>query len=106
MQSEKEFQTAVVEYAQLNGWMLHHDLPSLTQRGTWRTAIQGDPGFPDLAMARHGFVVLAELKSEKGRQSEAQKAWEDAIGADPADGYRLWRPSDWDEIEQTLRRTT
>ena len=118
-QSEREFQNAVVEYAHLNGWLVHHGRAAQVREGKWVTPIQGDAGFPDLVMVRDGWIVFVELKSEKGRLSKTQKRWRDdivwAIGwgeYKPATWhgsgtvYYLWRPSDWDEIETTLRRRT
>jgi hypothetical protein len=118
-QSEREFQAAVIEYAQLNGWLVHHGRAAQVREGKWVTPIQGDAGFPDLVMVRGRWIVFVELKSEKGRIAKAQQRWRDDLewaigwsGYKPAlDGiggtvYFLWRPSDWDEIETTLRRTT
>ena len=123
-QSEREFQAAVIEYAQLNGWMVAHFRPGMMKSGRWVTPMIGDPGFPDLVMVRHGFLVFAELKSETGKMSKPQEMWQEALidaeenaerawetpsrsGSyfEPVQ-YSLWRPSDWDEIEQTLRRRT
>jgi len=47
-------------------------------------------------LARKGKVIIAELKSEKGRLTEDQKLWLIASGA------VVWRPSDWDKITLTL----
>jgi hypothetical protein len=125
-QSEREFQAAVIEYAHLNGWLVHHGRAAQVREGKWVTPIQGDAGFPDLVMARGHQVVFAELKSEKGTMSPAQKRWIETLKeaadwagfefdfpADPPDhtahrdlAMKVWRPSDWDEIETTLRRTT
>jgi hypothetical protein len=42
-------------------------------------------------------------------EQNAEKEWEvpprSGIYREPVE-YFLWRPSDWDEIETTLRRTT
>ena len=109
-QSEKEFQNAVVEYAHLNGWLVHHGRAAQVREGKWVTPIQGDPGFPDLVLARSDKVVVVELKAQKGKLSKAQNHWLYAL-----EGYgehndaflvKVWRPSDWDEIEQTLKRRT
>lgn len=106
-QTEKQFQAAVVEYANLRGWLTWHAYDS--RRST--------PGWPDLAMARRGRLVLAELKTERGRVSPEQRVWLDALGHGDelprlvAASLRgrparltvcLWRPSMWDEIEETL----
>ena len=65
-----------------------------------------DAGYVDLTMARGPLVVGAELKAEKGRLSDGQKGWEAVLRQAYEFRYDLWRPSDWDKIEQTLRRTT
>jgi hypothetical protein len=93
-QSEKQFQGAVVEYAELNSWLVYHTYDSR----------RSNPGFPDLVMVRDHRLVFAELKSEKGRESKAQTEWLDALGRSTPEVW-LWRPSDWPEIESVLRRS-
>lgn len=103
--TERQFQELVIEYAHLRGWLVHHTRPARTSKG-YRTAIQGDTGFPDLVLARNGIVVFAELKTEKGRTSVYQEAWADALrheGASRTHEVFLWRPSDWRQIMQVLR---
>jgi len=53
---------------------------------------------PDLILARRGVVILAELKSDKGRLTLEQIAWQRAIG----EHHRLWRPSDLPSIVREL----
>lgn len=93
--TEAELLDAVIDLARLRGWLVHHCRPARTSNG-WRTPIRGDAGAPDLVLARAGVVVLAELKSERGRQTEAQKRWQQASGG------HLWRPSDWPRIVSIL----
>ncbi len=95
--TEAEFQTLVIDYAHLMKWRVAHFRPAQTGKG-WRTAMEGDPGFPDLVLARDGVVILAELKSEKGQLSASQLQW--SIVADAL----VWRPSDWPEIQKLLAR--
>ena len=95
--TEAEFQTLVIDYAHLMGWRVAHFRPAQTGKG-WRTAMQGDPGFPDLVLARNGVVILAELKSEKGQLSASQLQW--SIVADAL----VWRPSDWSDVQKILGR--
>ena len=98
--TEAEFQTLVIDYAHLMKWRVAHFRPAQTGKG-WRTAMQGDPGFFDLVLARPGHVTLfVELKSEKGQMTPAQWAWVDAVNGDA----EIWRPSDWPEIQKTLAR--
>lgn len=89
-QSEAAFQADVVAYAHAHGWLVMHTRPARTARG-WRTAIQGDAGFPDLVLARHGRVLHVELKAETGRLTPQQAVWSAALG----ESWRLWRPRHW-----------
>jgi hypothetical protein len=91
-QTEKAFMSAVKQAAEQLGWLVVH-FPRM----------QGNPaGFPDLLMFRGGQTILAELKTERGKLSDFQTRW--LLDLD-AHGIRcfMWRPSDWDEIEATLR---
>lgn len=99
--SEAEFQQAVIDLAHSRGWLVAHFRPARTSKG-WRTAITGDPGFPDLVLARNGprggcRVLFIELKTETGRWTEAQQVW-----ARRLPGYALFRPRDWPRIERLL----
>jgi hypothetical protein len=118
--SEDQLKDAVIEMAQTFGWLVHHDRPARTEKG-WRTAIQGDPGFPDLVLARRGMVLVSELKRDTGGLSDEQKAWLYALGGTShwdGDGWLIkprasggglavgvWRPWNWSkrEIEKVLR---
>lgn len=103
--SEADFQRLLVELARLRGWKVQHTRPAQNSRGRWSTPIQGDPGFPDLVLARDGVVILLELKSEKGRLSAVQREWLEALGwsdETPHTNTRLAvkvaRPSDWQAV--------
>lgn len=100
-ETEAQFQNRVIHLAHLNGWRCFHARPARTEKG-WRTAGQGNgaSGFFDLVLARDGVVILAELKSEQGRVSAAQRRWMIEAGG----VARLWRPRDWDSIVEELRR--
>ena len=102
--TEKDFQRTVVEYAQALGYLVYHQVDMgrkdpETGRVSYSRRI--GPGFPDLVIAGHGRVIFAELKSEKGKLTEDQKAWQEVLYRD-AEWY-LWRPSDWPEIEFNLK---
>ena len=99
--TEAEFQAAVIEVAELCGWMVFHAYDSRRSAG---------PGFPDLVLARRGRVVFAELKSARGRVMPAQERWLDALaprkGQAAAHEVFVWRAGDdghWKQIEATLR---
>lgn len=96
LQSEAEFQDSVLELAHKLGWELtYHTYDS--RRST--------EGFPDLVLCRprDERLVIAELKRIDGRVTPAQRAWLDALGAARYKDVRVWRPTDWDDIQRLLR---
>lgn len=97
--TEGEFQETVIGLAKIHGWRVSHFRPAWTEQG-WRTPLSGHTGFPDLALARSSRVILAELKTQRGKVTQDQQAWADAIGPEM---YRLWRPSDLEQIKEELK---
>lgn len=100
---EREFTDMVVELAHKLGWrVIHFRAARVIRNGreSWRTAIQGHKGFPDVVVARDGVVLHCELKTETGKLGEGQPEWAKEIGT----SYRLWRPRDWDVIVKELSR--
>ena len=97
--SEADWLAEVAAYAQEHGWRVAHFRPGRTALG-WRTAMQGDAGFPDMTMARDGVVVFAELKaSKKGLLTVGQERWIEALGP-----YAyVWTPADRAEMQEILR---
>lgn len=104
--TEAQFTETVVQIAKLHGWHVTHFRPGWS-RGRWSTPLSGDPGFPDLCLARKGRVIFAELKSMTGKTSRAQDAWHAAIQGEPGGEQGLpvylWRPSDLEQIKEVLR---
>ena len=99
--NESDFLKSVIDLAHLCGWKVAHFRPAKTERG-WRTPVQADgAGFPDLVLVRDR-VIFAELKSEKGKLSDAQWAWKDAIQRAGGE-YYIWRPSEWENAVDILR---
>jgi VRR-NUC domain len=103
-QTERQFERAIVELAELNRWATYHTFDSR----------RSNPGFPDLVLARSDRLIFAELKSDTGRVSKAQEAWLDALRF-VAEAVRsltgewfirvvVWRPCDWKMIEKELAR--
>lgn len=105
--TEAEFQTAVIELAQLCGWTVAHFRSVRTTRSDgstfYATPVAADgKGFPDLVLVRDR-VVFAELKGPRGVVETDQAEWHEVLAGAGAD-VRVWYPKDWDEIEATLRR--
>jgi len=101
--TEAELQEAVIELAGWYGYLIHHDRPARTKDGTWKTHIQGTPGFPDLVLAHPdtGHIIFAELKSKRGKTTDNQAQWLRALAV-PSNNDRLdrtrtflWTPDDW-----------
>lgn len=87
--SEADLQRCVVEYATFRGWLTWHDYDSRRNQA----------GFPDLVMVKHGRVVFAELKSDKGRLRPEQHDWMSRLrrAGELSGGVEayVWRPADW-----------
>ena len=98
---EAAWQAQVIALAHLFGWRVAHFRPARTVHG-WRTPVAADgAGFPDLVLVGPR-VIFAELKSQRGRVSAAQRAWLDALSEAGVEAY-LWRPSQFDEVADVLR---
>lgn len=91
-QTERSFQATVIKYAELMGWRYYH-----THRSDRSPA-----GFPDLVLVRRPRVVFIELKAERGKVSDAQRAWIAELRACEQEAY-IFRPQHWAEIERILR---
>lgn len=96
--SEAAFQTQIVNLAKTYQWMVYFTYDSR----------RSPPGFPDLILVRDGEIVFAELKTESGRVRPDQKVWIAALsvvaGACASVDVYLWRPSDFDRINNRLAR--
>lgn len=91
--SEKDFMADVVELATWTGWRNYHTHDSR----------RSNPGFPDIVLVRDGRLIFAELKSEKGKPTPAQRAWLGELRRCPGVEAYVWCPSDWPTLEAVLR---
>jgi hypothetical protein len=106
--TEREFQRAVMDLAQLCGWETLHVRTSM-QANRYLTATSGTmaKGWPDLVLVKGRRLIFAELKSDKGRPRSEQVRVMSVLNllappSDPNLKVVLWRPSDWPTIEATL----
>jgi hypothetical protein len=101
--TEAAFQRQVIKVAKLYGWRVVHyrAVKAVNRRGQVRhlTPVMGDAGGPDLLLGKDGRVWLLELKTDTGRLSAAQRAWQAALG----DCYWVVRPADWGRLVDELR---
>ena len=97
-ESEAQFQARIVQYAQLKGFLVYHT----------HNSKHSPEGFPDLVMVRPSKpdrparLVIAELKSEKGRLRPMQKLWLEYLRECEGVETFLWRPSQWESIMEVL----
>jgi hypothetical protein len=91
--SEKEFEAAVNTLAAASGWLNYHTLNS---RGS-------EKGFPDRIFLRQHRMIVAELKTNKGKLTPAQKKWINAFRMIAGVEVFVWRPAIWSEIQATLK---
>ena len=100
--SENNFLKTVIDLGKLYGWRIAHFRHALQRDGRYLTPVQADgAGFPDLVMTREGRLITAELKTERGKLTWKQAVWLDDLA--PCAEVYVWRPSDWDKIEEILR---
>jgi len=92
--TERALLANVLAMAQWLGYRTYH---------TWRSD-HSVAGYPDLTLVGHGRLVVAELKSDRGRISSCQQRWLDEFALAGIPAY-IWRPRDWldGSIEQALR---
>lgn len=100
---ESDLQTGVIDLAHALGWRVAHFRPARTAHG-WRTPVAADgAGFPDLVLVRRTRIVAAELKSDRGRLSDVQRDWLEALYAAGVETH-VWTPAEYpDRIAEVLR---
>jgi hypothetical protein len=91
--TEREWQHQVTDLARTLGYTIYH-----TQFSKW-----SESGWPDLALCRPPRLLLVELKSERGKVTEAQQKWLTMLAQCPGVEVKLWRPGQLDEIVRCLR---
>jgi hypothetical protein len=100
--SETAFERKIMKAAKLRGWLVTHFRPAQSQSGNWLTPLSGDPGFVDLVMCKPPWLIMAELKSERGTVSPEQRTWGLALSKCPGVFYAVWKPRHWALIDSIL----
>jgi len=103
--TERQFQTQIIEWARSLGWRVHAERPARFRDGTWATHVQGDIGWPDLAMARGSRLIIAELKVGRNKvvSHSPQDRWLHALLKTGVEVY-TWRPEAWSQILVVLSK--
>ena len=93
MTSEAALQVRVVALLKLRGFRVYHTFD----------ARRSEPGFPDLIAVRGRRLVAIELKTARGRVTEAQMAWLRALNeVTQVDAFILRPAADWSEFERLV----
>lgn len=100
--TEDDLLTAILDAARLLKWRIYH------VRRSDLAIVQGDVGFPDVVLARNGFVLFLEIKSDGGSPTEGQLRWMDALGGADLDAGRrhiaaIVYPRDLDRVLAFLK---
>lgn len=92
---ESGYLRAITRLAQMLGYTIYHTHDSR----------RSNPGWPDLVLCRPPRLIVAELKSARGRLRRAQVAWLDLLGEVPGIETYVWRDGtdSLDEIARILR---
>lgn len=103
--NEHEMVDSIVSAARDLGWLVHHDRPARTDKG-YRTALQGDAGFPDLFLTKHGCLAFIECKMPGNKPSPAQKKWLDWLELTPSHNVHVLTlyPAGYDAFIDWLAR--
>jgi VRR-NUC domain len=91
-QTERAFMESVFKLARMLGWACYHTYDSRRSEG----------GFPDAVMLKRPRVLFVEFKADRGKLTDAQRAWLDELRACGQEAY-VWRPKHWAAIEKVLR---
>lgn len=91
--TESQFQAQIIQLAKLYGWKIYHTHDSR----------KSEAGYPDLCMVKGTRLLFAEVKTDIGKMSPAQKEWFQALKAAKVECY-LWRPMYWDCVQEVITR--
>ncbi|MBF6618812.1 MAG: VRR-NUC domain-containing protein [Patulibacter sp.] len=105
--TEQAWQHQVIGIARLGGWRRIYHAPHGGRSG--RAAYGQIPegtGFPDLLLIRvrtdgTADILVAELKTQRGKLGKQQPEWLKAFMAAGIEAY-VWRPDDLDQVTQRL----
>jgi len=93
--TEKQWMEQVRDLAvRVYGWELYHPWLSIRSAGGW----------PDLALVRPPRLILAELKTDKGKLRPSQERWLALLSQCPGVEVYVWRPSDLEHVAEVLQR--
>jgi hypothetical protein len=84
---------AILDLAKLYGWLGYHP---------W-ISVHSEPGFPDLTFVRGNRLLFIECKSSRGKVTDAQLRWLEALSEAGAECMVIRPAGSLDEVEAVLR---
>ncbi len=99
--TERESQDAIIEAARRMNFLVHAERPARTQ-GSWRTAIQGQAGWPDLFIVGGGRLIVRELKRLPNQPTIEQTEWISRLREAGVDADFLWVPEQQESFIEYL----
>ena len=91
--SEEAFFEQIRELAQRTHWKLYHTYDSRRSYGGFFDVVAGKAGHP---------LVLAELKTEKGKLTPDQMEWQEIVRQSTGLQQYLWRPAQLQAIADIM----
>lgn len=88
MGEEAQVQQTIVDDARLLGYLVYHTYDSR----------RSEPGFPDLWIVGYGHLLVLELKTARGKVTDAQQRWISQLVAAGVDA-RIYRTQEWRTLE-------
>jgi hypothetical protein len=86
--NEADWQAQIKDAARTFGWLYYHT----------RYSFGSDKGWPDTALIRPPRLVLAELKTERGKLTADQAVMLEALKQCTSVEAYVWRPGELDDV--------
>ena len=93
--AEALFLAGVLRFAHTNGWLTYHT----------HNSRRSPAGFPDIVLTDGHVVIIAELKTARGKLTPEQARWLSMLEHTHQVEVYCWRPQDWPAIRQRLAHT-
>lgn len=87
--TEAEYRGWIVGTARAHGWLVH-------------SLDDSNVSAPNVMLARGGVLILARVKAERAKVSDAQQEWLDELGRVPGITVEVFRPSQMAELFSLL----
>lgn len=106
--TEKAWMGQLLGLARMFGWAAFHDQATNAPRACPRCRApihlpRNVSGWPDLMLIRGDTLIVAELKSDRGRVREDQTGWLSAFRQVRRVVVVVWRPRDAEDAARILR---